>query len=165
MIRAVVVLAALAAAPAATVRLDVPLIHQAPERCGPAALGMVLRYYRADSAALAAAERAYDPALKGTLITDLAGAARRAGFDAAVETPGEDSLRALLARGVPPVLLYDVGFGPISKLHYAALVGWDVERRRFVLHDGGPRPRTMGRGELLRRWGAAGGQALVVRRP
>jgi hypothetical protein len=56
--------AAHATPPAATVRLPVPLIRQAPERCGPAALAMVLRYYGADSTALAETERAYDPVLR-----------------------------------------------------------------------------------------------------
>ena len=69
------------AAPAA-VRLAVPVVRQAPERCGPAALAMVMRFHGADSAALAEADRAYDPVLRGALITDLAAAARRAGFTA-----------------------------------------------------------------------------------
>ena len=158
-------LAVLATAPSAAARLEVPLIRQTPERCGPAALAMVLGYYGADSAAVAEADRAYDPALKGALITDLAKAAERAGFRAAVEGPAEDSLRTLLERGVPPVLLYDRGIGPLHKGHYGVLVGWDPARGRYTLNDGGARPRVMARAELMRRWKAAGAQALVVRRP
>jgi ABC-type bacteriocin/lantibiotic exporter with double-glycine peptidase domain len=150
---------------AAPVRLPVPLIRQAPERCGPAALAMVLSYYGADSAALAETERAYDPVLRGALITDLAAAARRAGFAAAVETPGADSLIALLEAGVPPVLLVDSGVGPLGRGHYAVAVGWDGEKLRYLLHDGGPHERWMARSELLRRWKSAGWQALIVRRP
>ena len=54
------------------------LLRQTRERCGPAALEMVLGYYGAGSVARAEAERAFDPALGGTLVTDLASAARRA---------------------------------------------------------------------------------------
>jgi ABC-type bacteriocin/lantibiotic exporter with double-glycine peptidase domain len=162
---AIAATAAHATAPAATVHLPVPLIRQAPERCGPAALAMVLRYYGADSAALAETERAYDPVLRGALITDLAAAARRAGFDAAVETPDADSLVALLEEGVPPVLLVDRGVGPLERGHYAVAVGWDAEKLRYLLHDGGAHERWMARSELLKRWKPAGSRALIVRRP
>ncbi|HET9326157.1 MAG TPA: cysteine peptidase family C39 domain-containing protein [Candidatus Eisenbacteria bacterium] len=145
--------------------LPVPVIRQARERCGPAALQMVMRYYRADSAAEAQAEAAYDPVLRGALITELAAAARRAGFDAAVEKPGEDSLAAFLGQDVPPILLIDAGIGPLRKNHYVVLVGWDGQRSRVTILDGGSKPRSTGREGLMKRWSAAGGRALVVRRP
>lgn len=147
----------------AAFHLAVPIVRQAPERCGAAALGMVVRYYRGDSAALAACERAYDPVLRGVLVTDLAAAARAAGFDASVEKPDEDSLVALLGRGVPPVLLFQDGVGPVTRAHYGVLVGWDRARARYLLNDGRPRERPIARDQLMRRWRAAGGLALVVR--
>ena len=174
-LRAVAAAAWLAAAPPTTasapptaahervVRLDVPTIRQAPERCGPAALSMVLRFYGAGPAALAEADRAYDRAIRGALITDLRDAATRAGFAAAIETPGEEGLRSLLQQGVPPVLLYERGVGPIGRGHYGVVTGWDPARRLYFVNDGRSRPRTMGADDLMRRWRAAGGQALVVR--
>ncbi len=63
--------------PAAGTVLGVPIVRQAPERCGQAALEMVLRFYGADPRSLREGERAYDPVLRGSLITDLAAAARR----------------------------------------------------------------------------------------
>jgi hypothetical protein len=164
---AVVLAAALHAAPAESAspsRLDVPVIRQRPERCGPAAVEMVLRFYGAAPESLAGLERAYDPVLRGSLVTALAAEARRAGYPAEIESPGEDSLAALLAAGVPPVLLYDRGVGPVTRRHYGVVVGWDPDRRVYMLNDGGSWPRTIGRDDLMRRWAAAGGQALVVRR-
>ncbi len=149
---------------AASMELPVPVIRQAPERCGPAALAMVLRFYGADSACAAAVDAAYDPALRGSLITDLAACARRAGFDARIATLTEDSLHALLRAGVPPVLLVRRGFGPITRGHYGVVVGWDADRGRYRVHDGGRTARTIGRRDLLRRWEAAGRQALIVER-
>src|SRR5438445_373092 len=64
------------------IRLPVPVIAQVPERCGPAALAMVLRFHGAPDSAVAEAGRAYSPALRGALISDLARAAERAGFAA-----------------------------------------------------------------------------------
>jgi len=153
-----------APAPADTaLRLEVPAIRQSPERCGPAALSMVLRFYGASAAELAEADRAYDPALRGALITDLRDAAHRAGRAASVETPGEEGLHELLRQRVPPILLFDSGVGRIARGHYGVLTAWDPGRRTYTLNDGGSKPRSIGHDDLMRRWHAAGAQALVVR--
>ena len=125
---------------------------------------MVLRFFAADSSTERAADRAYDPVLHGSLITELAAAARLAGFDASVATLGPDSLIHLLQEGVPPIVLYQYGRGPLTVPHYGVVTGWDPSRDRFTLHDGGPRSRSYARDDLSRRWEAAGSQALIVRR-
>lgn len=143
-------------------RLAVPIVEQARERCGPAALGMVLRFYGAPDSALVHAAAAYDPVLRGALITDLERAAARAGYAARIETADAARLRASLEAGTPPIVLYDVGFGPLRKHHYAVVVGWDPGPRRFVLHDGRARPREVGEAAFLGRWRSAGALALFV---
>jgi len=153
------------ALPATGLRLAVPIVRQTPEHCGQAALEMVLRYYGADADALREGDRAYDPALRGSLITDLAAAARRAGYEAEIATLSPDSLIALLATGVPPVVLYQNGLRPVTIQHYGVVTGWDPEREAFTLNDGGNAPRAVRRKDLESRWRAAGSQALIVRRP
>lgn len=143
--------------------LDVPVVAQARERCGPAALAMVLRYYGADLAAIRTADDAYDPVLRGSLITDLAAAARRAGYDASVATLTPDSLIDLLSDGVPPILLYQNGSGPITVRHFGVVTGWDATHAAFTLHDGTERPLVTRRDDLTKRWETAGSQALIVR--
>lgn len=152
-----------ATADAATT-LEVPVVKQARERCGQAALEMVLRYYGADAAALQEGERAYDPVLRGSLITDLAEAAGRAGYPARIATLTADSLVALLATGVPPIVLYQAGRRPLTRPHFGVLTGWDPARQVFTIHDGGSHPRTVSRDDLAHRWRTAGSLALVVRR-
>jgi ABC-type bacteriocin/lantibiotic exporter with double-glycine peptidase domain len=150
--------------PAARTSLEVPTVVQVPERCGQAALEMVLRYYGVGSAALHEADLAYDPALRGSLITDLAAAARRAGCEATIATLTPDSLIALLAAGVPPIVLYQNGRAPLTVAHFGVVTGWDPTRGAFTLNDGGVRPRVVGREALAKRWRTAGSQALIVRR-
>jgi len=155
-----------AAAPAhagsgTAVRLDVPVVRQSPERCGPAALRMVLAFYGADAAALAAADSAYDPTLRGSLVTDLADRARRVGFPARITTGGRDSLIAWLERGTPPIVLYARGIGPVSRAHYGVIVGWDPAGR-FVLHDGSSRPHTVSAHALERRRAPLDRRVLLV---
>lgn len=144
--------------------LDVPVVKQSREKCGPAALEMVLRFYGAGPEAVREADRAYDTVLRGSLITDLAASARRAGFDAAIVTLTPDSLVVLLTEGVPPILLYQNGRGPLTVRHFGVVRGWDPQRAMFTLNDGGPRPRETSRDDLEKRWRTAGAQALVVRR-
>jgi hypothetical protein len=149
--------------PLAAVHLSVPIVRQAPERCGPAALAMVIRYYRGDPASVDAADRAYDPVLRGTLVTELAKTAREVGFDAEVLRPDPDLLVALLRSGVPPILLFGTGRAPLVRQHDAVVVGWDPVRDRGEPHNGGaPAPRYE-RHDLVERWRAARGFALVVR--
>jgi len=152
-----------AAAPhEAAIRLSVPVIAQAPERCGPAALAMVLRFHGAPDSAVAEADRAYSPVLRGALITDLARAAERAGFAARVAALTEDSLHALLRDSLPPILHYRSGTGPVTRGHYGVLAGWDPARREYLVNDGGARTARYRRDDLMKRWRAADSLALVV---
>ena len=144
--------------------LQVPNIEQEKQRCGPAALEMVLSYYGAGPEALLEAGRAYDPVLRGALITDLASAARRAGYEAEVETLTPLAVIALLQQGVPPILLYQNGNGPLTVRHFGVVTGWDAALGAFTLNDGTAHPRTTRLAELVKRWKPAGSQALVVRR-
>ena len=149
--------------PAAGTDLTVPIVVQTPERCGQAALEMVLRYHGADPSALHEADGAYDPVLRGSLITDLAAAARRAGYDATIETLVPDSLVALLAAGVPPIVLYQSGRAPLTVAHYGVVTAWDPALAAFTLNDGRARPRVVSRADLEKRWRTAGSQALIIR--
>lgn len=146
------------------VSLAVPIVEQAPERCGQAALEMVLRYYGAAPGVLGTADDAYDAALHGTLITDLAAAARRAGYEATIATLTPESLIALVVAGVPPIVLYQNGHAPVTVTHFGVVTGWDSEHECFTVNDGGAQARTLGRDDLEKRWRTAGCQALIVRR-
>jgi ABC-type bacteriocin/lantibiotic exporter with double-glycine peptidase domain len=157
-------LAASGGTPAA-VRLEVPIVKQAPAHCGPAALTMVMRFYGADSATAAIADRAFDPALQGALITDLAAAARSAGFGAEIVRYSDSLLVDELLQGCPPIVLYQNGPGVITTPHYGVVVAWDPASGAYTLHDGGSKPRRMRRADLVDRARTAGGRALIVRRP
>ena len=154
-----------AQAPADTARsIEVPIVRQSPERCGPAALTMVMLAYGADSGATSAADRAYDPALHGALITELASAARGAGYPAEIRRYSDSLLVAALAAGVPPIVLYQHGSGVVTTPHYGVVVAWDPASGDYTLHDGGAKPRRIGRADLAARARVAGDRVLIVRR-
>lgn len=145
------------------IQLAVPVIPQTPQRCGPAALQMVMTYYGSGPEARFTARSAYDPVLRGSLITDLASAARQAGFDAVVEALDPAALIALLQEGVPPIVLYQSGRAPFTVRHYGVVTGWDAAREVFAIHDGTTHVRFTPVSDLVKRWATAGSQALVVR--
>lgn len=143
--------------------LDVPVFSQTRQRRGQAALAMVLRYYGAKPAALREVDGAYDPILRRSLITDLASAARRAGYDAAIATLTPDSLIDLLSDGVPPILLCQSATESARMRHYCVVTGWNSSNSAFTVHDGTARPRVSRRDDLVKEWETAGSLALVVR--
>ncbi len=145
-------------------QLVVPIVQQSPQRCGQAALEMVLKYYGAGDEAKAQAERAYDPILRGSLVTDLAVAAQRAGFASRVATLTTDSLVTFLESGIPPILLYQNGRPPFTVAHYGVVTGWDPKRATFTLNEGRAAPRIISAADLSRRWRTAGSQALIIQR-
>ena len=107
---------------------------------GTAALRMVLTYRGADAATLALAEGAYDPVLRGTLVTVLADRARSGGYPARVTHGPADSLVAWLRAGVPPIVLLasGTGFAPIKAiLEHMQFKGIN---RPVSLYWGGRRP-------------------------
>jgi ABC-type bacteriocin/lantibiotic exporter with double-glycine peptidase domain len=143
--------------------LNVPIVEQTPERCGEAALAMVLRYYGAAPAALREVEGLFDHAAAGSRIDELAEAARRAGYDATVAVLTPDSLVDLLSDGVPPILLYQNSSGPATLGHFGVVTEWDASEASFTLNDGTARRRVTHRDELVKQWTLAGSQALIVR--
>ena len=106
---------------------------------------------------------AYDPVLRGALMADLADAARRAGYEAAVASLTPDSLISLLNDGVPPILLYQDGSGPAAARQFGVVTGWDAAHASVTLHDGGARPRVTPLDDLVKQWETAGSLTLIVR--
>ncbi|MHB8833797.1 MAG: C39 family peptidase, partial [Desulfobacteria bacterium] len=71
-------------APVSTVIAGVPFLPQEDDTCGPSSLAMVLGFLGDDVTTREIVRDTRTEGLKGTLITDLAGAARRRGFAAEI---------------------------------------------------------------------------------
>ncbi|HEY6097234.1 MAG TPA: C39 family peptidase, partial [Candidatus Deferrimicrobium sp.] len=72
------------AASAPSVIAGVPFLPQEEDTCGPSSLGMVLGFLGHDVTTREIVLETRTEGLRGTLITDLAGAARRRGFEAEI---------------------------------------------------------------------------------
>ena len=128
--------------PGATV-LDLPPIRQAPDRCGPAALHAVYRYWGRNEAEAEVAARIFSPEAAGTLPGMLVADARRQGFEAAIGDADPVQWARALASGVAVICLWP---GPAG--HFVVLQGQDGDR--FLVNDGSGRLRWTSRRELPR---------------
>ena len=125
--------------------LSVPFHAQDAYQCGPAALAMALNFSGVAATPDFVSAQAFTPDRKGSLQTDMVGAARRNGR---IPYPVA-SLASLLheiAAGRPVVVLQNLGLGWIPVWHYAVAVGFDLERDQLILHTGPRRalPRPLG---------------------
>ncbi|MGE5190584.1 MAG: C39 family peptidase [Gemmatimonadota bacterium] len=139
----------------------VPFLPQEEETCGPSSLAMLLRFLgrNAETAGIAAETRT--AGLRGTLITDLAAAARRRGVDAEVAALDPAGLRAEIDAGRPAILLVDLGVWVYSRPHYLLVYGYGP--RGFLAHSGRTAGRWFPAAELDARWAKMGRLAIVVR--
>jgi len=151
-------------APLPSVIAGVPFLPQEDDTCGPSSLAMVLGFLgqkKVDTAEIVRETRT--EGLKGTLITDLAGAAKRRGFEAEVADLDLPRLRERISAGVPVILLVDLGIWTWSRPHYLVAYGWTPEG--VVAHSGREQGKVIPFPTLDAQWAKMGRLAIIVRRP
>ena len=144
-----------------TVIPGVPFLPQEEDTCGPSSLAMNLGFLGRDVSTAEIFRETRTEGLKGTLITDLAAAARRHGFDADVTDLDLPRLRERIGEGVPVILLVDLGTWVWSRPHYLLAYGWT--REGVVAHSGRERGKVMPFSVLDAQWAKMGRLALVIR--
>jgi len=101
--------------------------------------------------------------LRGTLITDLAAAARRRGFEAEVVDLDLPRLTETISKGLPVILLVDLGTWVVSRPHY--LLAYGVIPEGVVAHSGREEGKVIPFSTLSGQWAKMGRMAIVVRPP
>lgn len=140
----------------------VPFLPQEDDTCGPSSLAMVLGFLGQDVKTEEIVRETRTEGLKGTLITDLAGAARRRGFAAEVADLDLPRLRERISSGVPMILLVDLGIWSWSRPHYLVVYGWTGEG--VVAHSGREQGKVIPFATLEAQWAKMGRLALIVLR-
>jgi predicted double-glycine peptidase len=106
---------------------DVPFFPQTDSNCGPASLASVLTYYGDAVTPKEVAESIYRQNLGGTVTLDMILFARQRGFTARWYSGEAGHLRKALEKGVPLIVMVDLGFARVIKNHYMVLVGCDPQ--------------------------------------
>lgn len=148
------------AAAATRVLAGVPFFPQEEDTCGPSSLAMLLRFHGKDASTRELVEETRTAGLRGTLITDLAAAARRRGLPAEVTALDMPGLRRRIVAGEPAVLLVDLGAWAWSRPHY--LVAFGVTPEGVVAHSGRREGTVVPYGVLDAQWAKMGRLAIVV---
>jgi ABC-type bacteriocin/lantibiotic exporter with double-glycine peptidase domain len=151
-------------APAAgsTVIPGVPFLPQEENTCGPSSLAMLLRFLGQDVRTGEIVRETMTAGLEGALITDLAAAARRRGFEAEVVNLTFARLREKISEGIPVILLVDLGTWVLSRPHY--LLAFGVTPDGVVAHSGRQEGILIPFSTLDAQWAKMGRLAIVVRR-
>ncbi|MCR4309861.1 MAG: C39 family peptidase [Deltaproteobacteria bacterium] len=145
-----------------TVIAGVPFLPQEDDTCGPSSLAMVLGFLGKDVNTAEIVRETRTEGLKGTLITDLTGAARRRGFAAEITDLDLPRLRERISAGVPVILLVDLGIWSWSRPHYLVAYGWTPEG--VVAHSGREQGKVIPFSTLDAQWAKMGRLAIIVGR-
>ena len=140
----------------------VPFLPQEEDTCGPSSLAMLLRFLGRDVRTGEIARETTTAGLSGVLITDLAEAARRRGFEAEVVDLTLARLRETISRGIPVILLVDLGAWVFSRPHY--LLAFGVTPEGVVAHSGREEGKVVPFSNLDAQWAKMGRLAVIVRR-
>lgn len=138
----------------------VPFLPQEEDSCGPSSLAMLLRFHGRPATTRELIDQTRTSGLRGTLITDLAAAARSRGLPAEVTNLDLAGLRQRILAGEPVILLIDLGVWEWSRPHY--LLAFGVRPDGVVAHSGRSEGMVIPYAKLLRQWQKMGRLAVVT---
>jgi ABC-type bacteriocin/lantibiotic exporter with double-glycine peptidase domain len=138
----------------------VPFLPQEEDTCGPSSLAMLLRFHGVAATTRGLVAETETKGLRGSLITDLAAAARRRGVAAEVTQLDLAALRRTIAAGEPAILLVDLGAWAWSRPHY--LIAYGVTADGVVAHSGRTEGAVIPYATLEAEWAKMGHLAIVV---
>jgi len=138
----------------------VPFLPQEEDTCGPSSLAMLLRFHGKDATTGELIEETRTAGLRGTLITDLAAAARKRGLPAEVTDLDLQGLRMRISKGQPVILLVDLGTWVWSRPHY--LLAYGVTPEGVVANSGRTEGAIFPYDTLDAEWAKMGRLAIVA---
>ncbi len=143
---------------------DVPFIPQEKYQCGPAALGMLLRYRGKTPDQKELTAQVYTPGKKGSIQSDVTSGARRQGMLALPVSKMPELLREV-QDGNPVLVLQNLGLSWYPRWHYAVVIGFDLEASELILHSGETDALSMDLSTFERTWARAKNWGLLVVNP
>lgn len=146
--------------PGTHVIAGVPFLPQEGDTCGPSSLAMLLGFHGIAADPRDIAGETQIEGVRGTLITDLAAAARRRGLAAEVTDLDLPRLKQRILGGEPVILLLDRGTWPFTRQHY--LIAFGVTREGVIAHSGETESLLIPFGRLERQWTKMGRLAIVA---
>lgn len=132
--------------------LEIPLIVQEKDHCGPATLTMALRHYDAGVRLEDVTAMTFTPRAQGSFQTDLLAAARRLGF-APYRIPDMAGVYRAVDAGMPVVVFQNLGLSFYPVWHYALVTGY--AGGDLLLHTGDQADARVPLERLAKTWDRA----------
>ena len=144
---------------------DVAFYPQVTDQCGPSALAALLDHAGVHIGPEELRSRIYIPGRHGSLQVEILAATRHYGRLPYLIDGDISALLEELYSGRPILILQNLGPRLAPIWHYAVVVGYQPERREFVLRSGDQERHRLGARAFLRSWQRADSWALVALPP
>ena len=144
---------------------DVPFFPQTAYQCGPAALATVLDYRGHAVSPDALKNILYIPDKKGSLQIEITAAARRYGMLAYPIAGSLNDLIHEVSAGNPVLVMQNLGLDWLPRWHFAVVVGYDKNKRTFILRSGTNHSRRTAFSAFENTWRRAQNWGLVIVSP
>jgi tetratricopeptide (TPR) repeat protein len=145
--------------------VDTPFYAQVTDQCGPAALASVLEVSGITAPPEALKSRVYIPGREGSLQIELLAATRAYQRVPYLIDPEITALLGELRDGRPVLVLQNLGTTLTPVWHYAVVVGYMPNEKRFVLRSGDQDRQLVRISRFIRSWQRADYWGMVVLRP
>lgn len=145
--------------------VDTPFYPQITDQCGPSALATILNVAGVDVSATNLKSSIYIPDRQGSLQLEMLAATRR--YER-IPYPLDPEITAVLSElraGRPVLVLQNLGTNSAPVWHYAVVVGFLPDEKRFVLRSGDQKRYRIKAVKFLRSWRRADYWAVVALRP
>lgn len=144
---------------------EVPFFPQEDYQCGPSALATSLVHSGVEVTPDALVSKVYIPERQGSLQAEMLATPRQYGRVGYRLEPRYADLVREVAAGNPVVILQDIGLGPITKWHYAVVVGYDYPAGELYLRSGQKKREAMPFTMLEYTWKKSNYWAMVALPP
>lgn len=148
------------------VELDsVPFYPQEIHQCGPAALAMAMNAGGIKVTPQELSPQVYLPGLSGSLQVELLSSTRRNGMLAYELSPKLEDILAEVAGGTPVLVLQNLALRWYPMMHYAVVVGYDLQRGEVILRSGLQRRQVISFATFEHTWGRSGYWSMLALMP
>ncbi len=144
---------------------DVPFFGQSEFECGPAALAMVARHAGVPVGPDDLTSEVYVPGRKGSFQAEMLAATRRQALVAYPLRPELEDLLREVAAGHPVLVFQNLSLQFYPMWHYAVVIGYDLAKKRIVLHSGLNERLDMSLYTFEHTWARGGYWAMVALPP
>lgn len=145
--------------------IDTPFYPQITDQCGPSALATILNVAGVDVSPLRLKSNIYIPGRQGSLQLEMLAATRRYERVPYILEADISAVFSELEAGRPVLVLQNLGTDNMPVWHYAVVVGFLPDEKRFVLRSGDQERYRIKAAKFLRSWRRAGYWAMVALQP